>query len=505
MIAVSLSHLLDRGVRLDIAEAVALAQTLAAAPGSPAISNVEIASDGTVRCHGCTGTLTVTSLAALLEVLLPDAGVPAPLRYAVARGVGAVEAPPFASVEAFSAALRRFEAGDRGEILRRLLERAKAPARRVETPVIDAPAVDLAGETILSRAEFPLVRPRPRRRAAAVATALLLSALVGFAGAELIRRWERATVAPRHAEPAVATVPAPGAIATAGHDAPAAPDPQPTPLRPAPARQAAPVRMLPRTAAAAYSPAFAPNGTALFFQTGGPRDPSSAIAVAPAGTWPADDLRIMKVVDDGSRNYHAQPSPDGTRIAFDSDRDGERGVYVAARDGSGVRRVSGSGYAALPTRSPDGTRLAYVRAEADRPAVWNLWMQSADGGSASRLTDFRSGQTWKASWFPDNHRIAFSHEDTLTILDLASGSRRDYASPVAGRLVRTPAVSPDGTKIVFQVFRAGAWMLDVRDGSMQCVLTDPTAEEFAWAPDGRRVAFHSRRDGLWGVYVMPRG
>ena len=39
------------------------------------------------------------------------------------------------------------------------------------------------------------------------------------------------------------------------------------------------------------------------------------------------------------------------------------------------------------------------------------------------------------------------------------------------------------------------------DGSMRCVLTDPSAEEFAWAPDGRRVAFHSRRDGQWGIYV----
>ncbi len=42
------------------------------------------------------------------------------------------------------------------------------------------------------------------------------------------------------------------------------------------------------------------------------------------------------------------------------------------------------------------------------------------------------------------------------------------------------------------------------DGSMQRVLTDPTAEEFAWAPDGRRVAFHSRRDGQWGIYVLSR-
>jgi Tol biopolymer transport system component len=89
-------------------------------------------------------------------------------------------------------------------------------------------------------------------------------------------------------------------------------------------------------------------------------------------------------------------------------------------------------------------------------------------------------------------------------MDVQTGAATRYPTPVKRQLVRTPAVSPDGTKIIFQVFRHGAWLLDLADGSMQCVLTDPTAEEFAWAPDGRRVAFHSRRDGHWGIYVLLR-
>ena len=212
----------------------------------------------------------------------------------------------------------------------------------------------------------------------------------------------------------------------------------------------------------------------------------------------------MTIVDDGSHNYHAQPSPDGRFVAFDSDRDGERGIYVANRDGSQVRRVSGAGYAAVPTWSRNNEWLAYIRAEADKPSVWNLWVQPAAGGSARRVTNYRYGQTWAASWFPDDRRIAYSHEDTLMVMDLQTGEATRYRTPVKGQLVRTPAVSPDGTKIIFQVFRHGAWLLDLADGSMQRVLTDPTAEEFAWAPDGRRVAFHSRRDGQWGIYVLSR-
>jgi Tol biopolymer transport system component len=68
--------------------------------------------------------------------------------------------------------------------------------------------------------------------------------------------------------------------------------------------------------------------------------------------------------------------------------------------------------------------------------------------------------------------------------------------------VRTPAVSPDGSQAIFQVSRSGAWLLDFQTGSMHRVLGDTSAEEFAWSPDGRRVAFHSRRGGDWGIWIM---
>jgi Tol biopolymer transport system component len=93
-------------------------------------------------------------------------------------------------------------------------------------------------------------------------------------------------------------------------------------------------------------------------------------------------------------------------------------------------------------------------------------------------------------------------EDRLVIADLARGTRRVIPSPIRGRLVRTPAVSPDGTWIVFQVHHDGAWLLQTATGRMQRVLTDPTAEEFAWSPDSRRVVYHTHRGGGWSLWQL---
>ena len=250
--------------------------------------------------------------------------------------------------------------------------------------------------------------------------------------------------------------------------------------------------------ASMFSPSYAPKGTAVFFHTDTGR--SSVLKRAEPGEGGV--LHVVTILDDGSKNYHVQVSPDSRSIAFDSDRDGVRGVYVARADGAEVRRVSGQGYAAVPTWSPDGSRLAFLRAEPGRPKVWNLWTLELRSGRMTRLTSYRYGQVWSAAWFPGGERIAYSHEDRLIIRDLASGRSTSYASPRKARLVRTPAVSPDGRRIMFQVYRDGAWLLDLGDGSMRRVLDDPSAEEFTWAPDGRRVAFHSRRSGGWSLWMM---
>jgi len=212
-------------------------------------------------------------------------------------------------------------------------------------------------------------------------------------------------------------------------------------------------------------------------------------------------LRLTQVVDDRGHNYHARPSPNGSMVAFDSDREGERGIYLADAGGRNLRRVSGDGFAALPSWSPDGRTIAFVRAEPDNPNVWNLWSLNLDSGQSRRLTANASGRPQGASWFPDSRRIAYAVGNRIMVLDLAAGTPAEYASPQAGRKPGAPAVSPDGRLMIFPLSGDGAWLTDLSDGSSRKVLSDPSVGDFTWSPDGTRVAYYSRRDREWGVWI----
>lgn len=78
-------------------------------------------------------------------------------------------------------------------------------------------------------------------------------------------------------------------------------------------------------------------------------------------------------------------SPDGTRIAFGSDHEGFRGIYVMDADGSNIQRLSDTRAGEnCPEWSPDGTKLVFA---SWRDGDGEIYIMDADGGNLQKLTD----------------------------------------------------------------------------------------------------------------------
>jgi eukaryotic-like serine/threonine-protein kinase len=164
-------------------------------------------------------------------------------------------------------------------------------------------------------------------------------------------------------------------------------------------------------------------------------------------------------------------SPDGERIAFRSSRDGG-GLYIMARTGEGVRRLTTRGY--RPTWSPDGKRVAFTSENVElnpgnSVGISELWIVNADGHGEPRKLN--TGDAILASWSPHGDRIAFAHR---------------LGVPAQGDIW---TVSPNG-------------------GEAIPVITDLAVDwSPAWSIDGRYLYFASDRSGsmnLWRIAIDER-
>jgi hypothetical protein len=193
-------------------------------------------------------------------------------------------------------------------------------------------------------------------------------------------------------------------------------------------------------------------------------------------------------------------SPDGRCLAFHSDREGNREIYVKCANDTEPRRLTNHPRNdQRPVWSPEGNRLAFV---SNRDGVSQIYtMDVDDPDELEQLTNFAADDQnvfiGDLDW--SKAGIVFERDRDIWRMDADGASLENLTdSPDVDDIA--PAWSPDTTKIAFASDQEGD-ELDIfvmnADGSNpdnltnnpEWVDTTPT-----WSSDGRYIAFRSARD-----------
>jgi dipeptidyl aminopeptidase/acylaminoacyl peptidase len=276
-----------------------------------------------------------------------------------------------------------------------------------------------------------------------------------------------------------------------------------------------------------------------------------------ADLWavPADGSGAPKLFIGGEKTENSPRwSPDGKRLAFISNRDGDMQVYVADADGGNIRQVTKVAGGAQPPLafSPDSLQLAFVsdvKIGEDTPANvhvvkrllyrhWDEWRENvrhhifvvpAAGGEAKDLTpgDFDSPPTQQEdaaiAFTPDSKDLVFVSNRDGSDKEAYTTNNDLYSVPVGGgtakKLTTNPAAdvqpvfSRDGKYMFVRAqrrpqFESDRWYIDIYDrasGAKRTLFESPdlSVNDFKVAPDGSAVAFIATNKGEDNLFRVP--
>lgn len=240
---------------------------------------------------------------------------------------------------------------------------------------------------------------------------------------------------------------------------------------------------------------------------------AAALAALGLGWWvtkhwrddPAPPLAIPRQLTTGpSSEFEPALSPDGSTVAYTSDRSGNLDIWIIdVHGGTPLRLTSEVASDHSPAWFPDSSALAFV---SDRSGVEAIWKMPRFGGVPVLLLP--DAQDPAVS--PDGKRVAFSRPDAsghprVHVASLSDPSRATRLTEEADGLWyhRHPSWSPDGRTICYETFK-DLWVVstDGQHSPRRLTTSHESDREPVYSYDGRYIYFSAYRDGtkaLWRI------
>ena len=249
--------------------------------------------------------------------------------------------------------------------------------------------------------------------------------------------------------------------------------------------------------------------------------PGRILFVKDGDLWLLDGSGSHQLATGGT---FSQPSwaPDGGSLAYVYRGTNFGDIFVTDDQGQSQTRLTNSQSTVLdnndwnlrPTFSPDGTLIAFVSDKSSTfPTVW--LMNAADGTGRHALPAPGLAQEEAAdalAWSPDGTQLAVTlfnepgpTQIALIPLGLANRQLSRIVTDLPGGAL-DPAWAPDGSWIAFAGREGYAVEIyaEQPDGSSLTRLTNDgaLARSPAWSPDGRRVAYLSNKTGYFEIWAV---
>lgn len=161
-------------------------------------------------------------------------------------------------------------------------------------------------------------------------------------------------------------------------------------------------RQLTHTPSGVYNeyPSFTPNGRKIVFDSD--LDGDGEIFI-----MRADGTHRRQLTHNNDNDYGAVPSPNGKKIAFNSNRDGDQEIFIMRANGSHQHQIThNTSEDELPAYFPSGRKLAF---ESDRDGDREIFTMKVNGARQRQLTHNTTGDD-SASVSPNGRKIAFDSD-----------------------------------------------------------------------------------------------